>query len=495
MSNIQQQTFKGSITSYIGLVIAYVYMVKILPDIVSEDKIGLIRVLAASSAVFSEFATMGFNSVTTRLFPYFRDEKTKHHGFLLMALLFGAIGFGLFILGYGVFKPFIIDFYSEKSALFADYIYLLLPLICFRMLFSLMDVYLSRGCYDSVTGTVWVDFGFKTINFAFIILLWTGIFDFHAYIHAYALALSFPAIPVFIKIIRKNQFPLRFDFKHLTPKLRKEIITISFYGILAGQGAVLVTNLDILMLNSILGLKATGIYGVCAIFATIIKIPFNSLVKATSPVLAEAWKEEDTNKIQQLYYKTSINQLILGILLLIGIWGNIDNIFRILPESYIEGKWVVILVSVGMLFTTSTGASIQVISTSKKYKVLTYLTVGLLLLTVITNLIFIPIWGINGAAIATMATYIINASIRVIYIRVRMGLSPYRWQHLATLLIAAIAVVPTFFIPFMNNIFIDIPIRSAIITLIFTTGVISLNLSEDISRVFKQTLTKLKLIC
>lgn len=494
MSNIQKQTLKGSITSYIGLVIAYVYMVKILPDIVSEDKIGLIRVLAASSAVFSEFATLGFNSVTTRLFPYFRDEKSKHHGFLLLALLFGAIGFGLLTIAYGIFKPSIVDFYNEDSALFANYIYLLLPLICFRMLFSLMDVYLSRGCYDSVTGTVWVDFGFKTINFTFIILLWIEIFDFHTYIHAYAFALSFPAIPVLIKIIRKNQFPLRFDFSHFTPSLRKETFTIAFYGILAGQGAVLVTNLDILMLNSFMGLKATGIYGVCAIFATIIKIPFNSLVKATSPVLAEAWKEQDEKKIQQLYYKTSINQLILGTLVLIGIWGNIDNIFRILPESYIEGKWVIILVSIGMLFTTSTGASIQVISTSKKYKVITYLTVGLLILTVITNLIFIPIWGINGAAIATMVTYVVNASIRVLYIRIRMGLSPYRWQHIATLLVAAAAIIPTFFIPFMNNIFIDIPVRSAIITLIFSLGVISLNLSEDITSMLKNTLRKIGII-
>ncbi len=79
-----------------------------------------------------------------------------------------------------------------------------------------------------------------------------------------------------------------------------------------------------------------------------------------------------------------------------------------LGPEFREGKWVFFFLMMGRLLDMFFGINGSIFSTSKKYKYDLVFTLILIGLVYILNLLFIPIWGITGAAISTaiaVATY------------------------------------------------------------------------------------------
>ena len=58
-----------------------------MPKYLAEEQIGLLRVIVSYSTLLAQFAGLGFSIVAVRMFPYFRDSKTHHHGFLSLFLI------------------------------------------------------------------------------------------------------------------------------------------------------------------------------------------------------------------------------------------------------------------------------------------------------------------------------------------------------------------------------------------------------------------------
>ena len=88
MGIVSRQTIKGSIYSYLGAFIGFVNVALLMPRLFATDQIGLVNILVALSTIFGQLGTLGMVNVTIRQFPYFRDEKNNHNGFLFFALAF-----------------------------------------------------------------------------------------------------------------------------------------------------------------------------------------------------------------------------------------------------------------------------------------------------------------------------------------------------------------------------------------------------------------------
>ncbi len=487
MGVIKEQTIKGSIYSYLGVLVGFVSTILIMPKLMSPDEIGLVNILVAISALYAQFSSLGFNNVTNRLFPYFRNEKNGHNGFVFITVAVGMLGFILSLISFFLLKPLIIRQNIEDSPLLVEYILFLLPLIFFRMFFLLLDNY-NKVLYDATTGTFLSDLFYRIGNLFLLGAYFLKWIDFSDYVAGYVFFLSFPAVYLAVLLLVRKQFSLKPQLTFVSPKLRNEMISLSVYGIIGGLSGVAVMSIDKILVNQFFDLAYTGIYSVSYFFGTIILIPNRALSKISSTFIAEAWKSNDLAAINNIYYKSSINQFVLGMLLTIGIVVNMHNIFQILPPEYEQGKWVMVFISVANLITVSTGVSIMILATSKKYKVHTYIMASLIVLTVITNLICIPIWGITGAAIASMISILLNSFLRVGYMYFRMGLFPYRRKHLVFLAISVISLLAGFIIPEMKNYIVDILIRSSVVSLVFVAGIYFFRISEEINAMIDKML-------
>lgn len=116
-----------------------------------------------------------------------------------------------------------------------------------------------------------------------------------------------------------------------------------FFGVIVGFSNVLVLSVDRIMVEKMIGMDAAGVYSITFFFGTLVVIPARSLRKIAGTMLAEAWKNKDMKTIEEIYSKSIVNQLLIGVLIFIGLWSNIHNVFEILPKDYESGKWVIFL--------------------------------------------------------------------------------------------------------------------------------------------------------
>ena len=228
-------------------------------------------------------------------------------------------------------------------------------------------------------------------------------------------------------------------------------------------------------------LDIIGIYSIATFIATIVEAPLNALEKITVPQIANSWAENDIKNISDIYSKSSKYLFLLGGILFIIVNLNLSSLFALMPDNdFALGSSVVLVMSFGTLLNMATGANDSVLFSSSKYTYLTYLLIGLFFVAIINYLIFIPVFGMVGAALATaFSAFLYNIS-KFLLIWKFFKLQPFT---MVTVKIAAV-IVSTFvlcsFIPAIQNPILNIFIRSISIVALYGGLTLVLNIVPEL---------------
>jgi O-antigen/teichoic acid export membrane protein len=263
---------------------------------------------------------------------------------------------------------------------------------------------------------------------------------------------------------------------------------------MGNASATIIVNLDSLMLSAYSGLGSAGIYTIAFFIAAVIEIPKRSISQVVIPIVSQANKEGDTAKLKELYQKTSLNQLIIGGLIFLGIWCNIENVFKLIPngEIYAQGKWVVFYIGISKLFDMATGVNQEIVGTSKYYKVDLLFYLFLVVVAVITNLIFIPIYGITGAALASAISIFLFNTIRFLFLLYVFKIQPFSLNTLKVLGVFFLTLLASYLITPINNFVIDLILRSLIIIVLFGGFMLLFKISDDVQNIVTAIILRIK---
>ena len=499
MGIIEKQSIKGSVYSYVGAAIGFITAGLLLPKIFTPEENGVMDLLTSWSLVFATLATLGMNNVTIRLFPWFRNAKNHHNGFFGILFWVNMAGFLLALLLYWILRPWIIADSRETSVLFIRYMDYIVPLTAFTTIYLVIDIYYSV-LMNAVRGIFLKEFVQRMLVLAVILAFVTGLFRFSGYILFYCAALSLPGIIIAVLLMRDGEFRLRPQPEFLTKELSKSLVSVAFYGITIAFSNILILYMDRILINSFMGLEAVGIYGRAAFYGTLVSIPIRSVSKISAVVTGQHWKDDDHSAIDKLYRDTSLHQLVFGLLIFIGLCGNIRNIFHILPQDYSSGPWVIFFIGLSNLFIMASGISGSIMSTSSHYRRLALFVVLFGVMAVVTNLIFIPMLGITGAALAAAVSSLFYGLLRFFFLRRRYGMQPYTPKHAVAVVVAGLSYLPALLIPDLYNpdrhwfsLTIDIAVRSASIAILFTALTLALKVSPDLNARWGRLLVWLRL--
>ena len=242
------------------------------------------------------------------------------------------------------------------------------------------------------------------------------------------------------------------------------------------------------------GLDDAGIYTIAAYMAFAIELPARSITSISSPLAATALKEGDWQQANRLYKKVSLHQFMAGTLFFLLVWVNIDNIFDIIPhgEIYEAGKWVVFFIALSKIISMTLSFGGTLISFSRYYYWSLYFTFFLTALTITTNYYFIPLWGISGAALATLLTCIVSYTFQQWIVMWKIKGNPYSWGIAKQLLLVLALFAFNALLPrWTANPFVDVAYRSLIIAALWLLLAYRLRISDELCRLVRSTLNKL----
>jgi O-antigen/teichoic acid export membrane protein len=488
-----RQSILTSLISYAGVVVGYISLLYLYPKFLTPDQVGLLRTIQDAAMLMVPFATMGLAQAVLRYFPQYSTEQQTQRAFVGLMLLFALAGFLLFAAVFYAFENEILAFFEENASDVIHYKNLIVGLI-FLLLFLTLFEQLSKSILHVAFPNFLRDIVIRILQAVLVTLYYFNVFDFRQFITGsvliYVLTLSMLVI-----YLARNSVAASFKGLHIFSfKKIKEILQYSSLSFIGLSAMILIGKIDSIMVSGMLGLADVAIYTTAFYMATVIEIPKRAITTATTTLLARSFEKSNLPEVETLYKKTSLHQLIIGSLLFIGVWSNLDNIFLLMPNGsiYSTGGKVIILVGLAKLFDMTFGPSSEIISLSPYYR-FNIICIAVLAAVVITcNYFFIPVFGINGAAYSSVLALVGYNVIKYIFIYVRLNMQPFTRHTLTVSAISLVVALTNVVLPKVDNVVIDIAYRSSVITALFSLLIISSKCSDEINEMFSRVVTKIK---
>lgn len=479
MGEIRKQGIANSIITYTGILIGFLNIVIIQPNFLTPEELGLTRILFSFSALLATLMPLGLGNITIKFFPLFKNPDTRNSGYFGFLLLFGLAGFIIVSSILLFLKSYILNHFFEHNTMLSEFFMMIFPLMLFLGFNSLLSIYsfsLFKTSFPSILNDVIIRIGSIMIVSAYY-LKWLS-FDSFILLFVLVYGLQTVILIFYIFMIDKP------GFKIYLPKFREigagKIFTYGLVMSVAGLSSLGLRYIDTIFVGKFLTLSMVAIYSVAALIPTIIEAPLVALEKITNPKIADAWAKKNLAEIRKIYYDSSLYLLLIGGLIFIGININIQDLLKIIPRDYSLGINVVFILSLSTMFNMATGVNNSVIYNSEYYQYGVALLYLLIVLTVITNIIFIPLYGLEGAALATMLSGFTYNTLKFLLIRKKFQMNPFSLRTLWLVLIIILVLVLGFIVPSTKNGLVDIIIRSGIVTLVYVLLVYYMKIAPEL---------------
>jgi len=486
---IEKQTIRGTIYTYIGVILGVITNIFLFAWFFTPEQVGLLSVILSYATLFSQLGNLGLDSITVRLFPWFRSQDKKHHGYAFIMILVGTLGSVLIIISFYFLKNLIINQGGEASGLLADYWFYIPITAVFLLFFSIFDTY-SSMMYLTVRGTFLKEFLQRLLIICSIALFIFSIISFDFFVGLYFASISVLTVIIILMLIREKNIVVIRERGFIGSELKKSMFSVAGFGVLTVFSSSVMLNIDRIMIEKYVGLYEAGIYTVTYFFGIVLLLPSRSLGKIGSTFLAEAWKNNNVQIIRDIYYKSSLNQFLFSALLFAGIWVNIENVFCILPEKYEPGRWVIFWICFASLFEMISGVNKTILATSKYYRVFSVFMMIFVIVIIASNIILIPLFNITGAAIASALSTFLFVIVRWVFLWWKFGLQPFNISYLYATAFTLLAYFAGYLIPEIEPFWVDMLIRSGVVLIVFIIPVLYFGVSEDLNNKLKKVFNR-----
>ena len=173
---------------------------------------------------------------------------------------------------------------------------------------------------------------------------------------------------------------------------------------------------------------------------------------------------------------------------------NIKELYQIIPKDYSGGIWVVFMIGLSKFYDVLLGNNNSIIVNTKYYRTVLLFGIFTVFLMIVLNMIFIPMYGIEGSAFATLLTVIIYNTIKLIYVVKKMNLYPFTIRTLYSLGILIVCFLLFYFWDFPFHPIVNIGFKSVLITVFYVLGNYKLAISEEFNAVVTAILKRTRML-
>ena len=487
MGIIAKQSFYNSVSIALAFLIGAFNTVYLYPTHMGSALQGLVVALLALSNLVQPFISFGVQHAVIKFYSSCETKEEKDK-LLSFSLFLPLLVFTILLIITFFFHHQITDFIATENEEIGKYAYLILAVAFSTSLFEVFYNWLRVQLY-SVFGNFLKEFFPRAMIFTLLLIYAFGGLDLDGFIMAlilgYYLRLLLVVVYSLIKYTPKFSFALPHHFK--------SILRYSLLIFMSGTAASLILDIDKSMISNILTVENVAYYSVAIFIAAVIEFPGRAMFQIISPLVAKALNDGDSPTLLKLLKKSANNLLLISGLLFLLINLNLNDFYAwVNLGDYSVALEVVLIVSLGKLFTMSLGCLNNIITNSKYYAYVFWFSTTSAVLAVALNLYLIQWYGIIGAAYATLMVIVLINFLKILLVQLRFKINPYSKKTFLTLGIVLILYFTISEVSFEFDPFVSLVLRSILITAAFSILAYLLKLTVDLQQFLSKILPFLK---
>ncbi len=433
MGVVAKQASRAGIAVGLGIILGAINTIFVLPRAFDgqEAQWGLIRVLTAWGTILSQLSTFGMPSAVLRFLPkYPKAQQPGILGMMMLVPIALLLLVGAVLWGFG--DELLPRLDGDNSGLLSAHIgtfFFITVLIASIALSRALLNALLKSAVAAAVDEVWL----KGTYLLLALALLNGWLGFEAFLKLYVATYGLGFL-ILAGQIRANHVRIRWQ-----PNWSqwREIFGYGSFSLLSISAIVIATNLDFVMVGYYLGLAAVPLYTMGFFIGQVVAMPVRSTAMIFSGLTADKVAKSDPSTLGPLLKESARTQLLMSVAVMAGIWAGFQPFEEILPPAYRDLEWVFLAIGMQRVILASTGVMSNIIGYSQHYKLMLPINIGLLVVTVASNHLFMKVfgWGLTGAALATMGTALWNNGWRGIILWRKYRIHPLSrsWAAIATL--------------------------------------------------------------
>lgn len=213
---------------------------------------------------------------------------------------------------------------------------------------------------------------------------------------------------LFKKLNLSNQTSYSFSYN--------QIFSRSYPMALSAVAYFIMQSVDIIILTVYEGFDNVAYYSIAVKLATVTALALMSVNIVIAPKIAEIYNTNDFNRLNKLIRDGARIIFIISLPVLLILFIFSGPTLSLFGEGYIFAKQALWVLLAGQFFSALCGPGAIYLNMTGKQKKLNIILILGLVINVVLNLLLIPIYGIEGAAIATLISMIFWNSIIVVVI-------------------------------------------------------------------------------
>ena len=475
MGIILNQSFKNMITTYFGFGIGAVNTLFLFTYFLEKEYYGLVSFLLSAANLVWPLMAFGVHNTLVKFYSSYKTKPDRDKLLNLILILPIGVSAILGIIGF-ISYDLLLDYFGSGNDLVQPYIWLIFVIALATAYFEVFFAW-SKVNFQSVFGNLMKEVFHRICIMLLLFAVYFAWISVNQFI--YAMAGVFVLRAVAMQVYAFSLYLPKFSFA--MPSNLLSVLKYSALILIAGSVAVILLDLDKVMIEHYLPIGEVAVYGIAVYIATVISVPQKAMHQIMHPLTASMLNEKDKTGLADLYKRSSLTLLVVSAIIFILILINLNQLYRLIPEEYQISTVIVLLISLVKLYDNMLGNNNSILFNSDYYRLVLVFGVLLAILAFVFNLLLIPEFGILGAAIATFLAFFIYNTSKIFIVLSKFKMHPFSLKTLNILLFSALLTLGFYFWEFGFHPIINILLKSGIVSIIYIAVALKFSFSEDVT--------------
>lgn len=187
---------------------------------------------------------------------------------------------------------------------------------------------------------------------------------------------------------------------------------------------VIMERMDIVVIGFMLGAVEVGIYNVASRGANLLSFSLSAVSAITAPRMSPLYNEGRLEELERIVKRAALLSLVISGVFFVGLVIFANFLLSIFGDDFLVGRNTMVILAIGQLVNAFAGQGGYLLHLTGHQNISGRIYFVSMIMNIVLNIVLIPIYGYEGAALGTSLTAIVQNVWVYFEIRRRLHINP-----------------------------------------------------------------------